>query len=179
VVPSILQKERSTICFFTVFLVLMVLGASPALVVELVSNLALVDLMAEPACASHASSACTRGVRETASPWSGSAAARWEPILVAVDQLLPTSDALQLRRAEVAFSLGNSSEAATLLPALELSPLPHLDTGTYSAATRTRLMKPGLYEHYLITAHQKVTTKKFDEAIDAFRWAFSLAPEYA
>ena len=161
----------------SLLLAAILLTKAPAMLATAVSNVALVEMVDGADCTMYWSD-CRTGMGDSGAPWQG-AAARWRPWLDRFHGLLPGADELRLRRAEAAFAAGDPRAAAALLPATERGAPPRSDVdGSFAPVTGSRLLAGGRYENYLVAAYQELAAGERDKAIEAFRWAFSLAPEH-
>jgi tetratricopeptide (TPR) repeat protein len=150
----------------------------PKLLATAVSNLALVEMGHGWPCTKYWSE-CRPGLSDNGSAWQGEAAVRWRPRLARLREWLPGSAVLALRAAEAGFAAGDVAGSAALLPPVAIGqpPRPEIDGG-FIPPTRSRLLTGGRYENYLLAAYQKLAAGEAVGAIESFRWAFSLAPEY-
>jgi tetratricopeptide (TPR) repeat protein len=93
------------------------------------------------------------------------------------NQLAPQNEGLRLRTAETLFAQGRAQEASDMLPRMGLL-LPDALAKQYIPAARSRLLLPGTYENYLISAYQLSAAGSWEEAVTAFRLALSHGAAY-
>lgn len=113
-----------------------------------------------------------------ASAWSGNQAdlIQLTNRLALAAQVVPHSQTVRLRLAEMDFAVGNHSLAASLLPVINPTVSP-LGFNSSPADYRSVLLSPGRYESNLVIAYQQLTLGRWDNAVREFRMAMAVAPE--
>ncbi|HYP39561.1 MAG TPA: hypothetical protein VEX13_04305 [Chloroflexia bacterium] len=160
-------------------LALAVAVALPSLLAALIANFAALALLkAEPCPPGSAScGTLTRAALPVAWNAGSDSLKSLSGWLSLGNQLAPQDEGLRLRTAETLFAQRRAREAAAILPSVELQ-LPDALEKQYIPAARSRLLLPGTYENYLISAYQLSAAGRWEEAVTAFRLALSHGAAY-
>ncbi len=156
----------------------LVILRGPALVAGLVTDVSGLGLQRELACVEAAQALGCVSQPGFEVDTTGQAGLKgWQALLMQMVKWVPEADGAQRRLAEVDFALGDRAGAAKMLPPLEFE-APDFSIGSIAAAYPTRLMMPGLYDYYLVLAHQQANAGQWPEAVLSYRWALALGAEH-
>lgn len=101
----------------------------------------------------------------------------WQMLLAQTIKWVPEADGAKRRLAEVDFALGDWAGAAKVLPEMAFT-APDFSIGGIATAYPTRLMMPGLYDHYLVLGEQQAAKGQWPEAVLSYRWALALGTDH-